>query len=321
MSENIQQPTRPLAGRSVPIVGLGCMGMSEFYGTADDAQSVQALHHALDVGVTHWDTADMYGPHTNERLLSRVLSQRREEVFLATKFGIVRGEDATFRGVDGRPEYVRASCEASCRRLGVEQIDLYYQHRPDPDVPTAATVGAMSRLVEDGLVAHIGLSECSAEQLRIAHAVHPIAAYQGELSLWTRVHEEDDVLDTCAQLGITYVAYSPLGRGFLTGAIASRADLPEGDWRRNNPRFSEENFAQNLRLVETIEAIAAERESTPAQIALAWVFARHPHAVAIPGTTKPHRIEENARAAQIVLSDAHLARLSALPQGTGARYG
>ncbi len=315
------QPTRLISSTPVPLVGLGCMGMSDFYGDADEATCLETLHHALDVGVTHWDTADIYGPHTNERLLSKVLESRRAEVFLATKFGIERAEDGAFLGVNGRPEYVRASCLASLKRLGVEHIDLYYQHRPDPEVPIAETVGAMAELVSEGLVRHIGLSECSASELRQAHAVHPIAAYQGELSIWTRIHEEDGVLETCSELGVTYVAYSPLGRGFLTGAITKLSDLSPRDWRRTNPRFSPENFAKNLELVTIVGQIAQELDATPAQVALAWVLERNERIVSIPGTTKKHRVDENAGAAHLTLSSDQLAVLSSLPQGAGARYG
>ena len=320
MANKIDQYTRQIADKEVPVVGLGCMGMSEFYGSADDSRSIETLHHALDVGVSHWDTADIYGPHKNERLLSAVLRERRDEVFLATKFGIVRSEDAAFRGVNGRPEYVRGACIASLERLGVEQIDLYYQHRPDPNTPIEETVSAMAELVAAGHVARIGLSECSAEQIRAAHAVHPISAYQGELSIWTRVHEQNGVLETCKELGITFVAYSPLGRGFLTGAITRPEDLAPGDWRRTNPRFSPENFAKNLALVEEVRTIAAQHDASLAQVALAWVLARHENVVTIPGTTKSHRIDENARAASVELSPEELARLSALPEGEGARY-
>lgn len=317
-------PVRPLghSARTIPVVGLGCMGMSDFYGQADEDACLNTLRFAVEAGVTHWDTADMYGPFTNERLLAKALADHRDAVFVATKFGIERTEDGGFAGINGRPEYVRAACEASLKRLGVEQIDLYYQHRPDPNVPITETVGAMAELIQAGKVAAIGLSECSAEQLRAAHAVHPISAYQGECSLWTRVHEgPGGVLETCAELGITYVAYSPLGRGFLTGAITKLDDLDPDDWRRTNPRFSPENFAHNLTLVETVRAVAQEHDATPAQIALAWVLARHPHAVTIPGTTKAHRVAENAGAGQINLTPDQMERLSALPEGAGERYG
>lgn len=322
MTDRIDQPTRPLGTTSqqLPVVGLGCMGMSEFYAGADEARNIETLHHALDIGVNHWDSADMYGPHTNERLLGRVLAERRSEVFLATKFGIVRDASGGFQGINGRPEYVRRACDASLQRLGIEQIDLYYQHRPDPQVPITETVGAMAELVREGKIANIGLSECSAEQLRQAYAVHPIQAYQGEFSIWTRVLEAD-ILPVCEELGITYVAYSPLGRGFLTGAIKSREDLAEDDWRRNNPRFSEENFAKNLELVNVVQEIAAAHDATSAQVALAWVLARNARIVTIPGTTKKHRVTENASQARLSLSAEEMARLSELPEGAGARYG
>lgn len=318
-----QQSTRQLGNsdRKLPLVGLGCMGMSDFYAQPDPEVSLETLRYALELGVYHWDTADMYGNGKNEELLARVLKERRQEVLLATKFGVVRGEDGAFLGVSGKPEYVRASCEASLRRLGVEQIDLYYHHRPDPTVPVEDTVGAMARLVEEGKVAHIGLSEYSAQALRQAHQVHPVSAYQGELSLWTRDHDGPGaVLEVCKELGITFVAYSPLGRGFLTGRFKSFEDLPEGDWRRNNPRFSPENFAANLKLVETVEEIAAAHGATPAQVAVAWVLSRGEKVVAIPGTTRKHRLEENVGAASLSLSSEELARLSELPAASGSRY-
>ena len=322
MTERIEQPARPLGQTDVtlPVVGLGCMGMSDFYGGAEEARNIATLNHALDVGVNHWDTADMYGPFTNEQLLAKVLKTRRDEVVLATKFGIMRDASGGFLGINGKPEYVRSSCEASLKRLGVDHIDLYYQHRPDPEVPITETVGAMAELVKEGKIGAIGLSECSAEQLRAAHAEHPVSAFQGEYSLWTRVFE-GDVQGACAELGITYVAYSPLGRGFLTGAITSLEDLPEDDWRRNNPRFTEENFRHNMALVEEVRAVAAEHGCTPAQVALAWVIARHERVVTIPGTTKAHRVTENARAAQLELTAADMERLNALPEAAGARYG
>lgn len=322
MTERIEQPARPLGQTDVtlPVVGLGCMGMSDFYGGAEEAHNIATLNHALDVGVNHWDTADMYGPFTNEQLLAKVLKTRRDEVVLATKFGIMRDPGGGFLGINGKPEYVRSSCEASLKRLGVDHIDLYYQHRPDPEVPITETVGAMAELVKEGKIGAIGLSECSAEQLRAAHAEHPVSAFQGEYSLWTRVFE-GDVQGACAELGITYVAYSPLGRGFLTGAITSLEDLPEDDWRRNNPRFTEENFRHNMALVEEVRAVAAEHGCTPAQVALAWVIARHERVVTIPGTTKAHRVTENARAAQLELTAADMERLNALPEAAGARYG
>lgn len=310
-------PHRPLghSGIEVPVVGLGCMGMSAFYSTPPEDQSLQALRRAAELGVVHWDTAEIYGPRKNEELIAKVLGEVRDQVVIATKFGI---SPETFRP-DARPETVVKSCDGSLQRLGVDRIDLYYQHRPDPDVPVEETVGALAELVQAGKVRAIGLSECSAEVLRRAHAVHPIAAYQGETSLWTRVHDED-VHPVCQELGITYVAYSPLGRGFLTGQITSRDDLADDDWRKSNPRFSDENFAQNLALVETVKRVAERRGATSAQVALAWVLSR-PHVVAIPGTTKAHRVEENAGAATLQLTPEDLAELNGLPEGAGARYG
>lgn len=316
----IAQPTRQL-GRTttqLPVIGLGCMGMSDFYLGMDRSRSLQTLRDAVELGVTHWDTADMYGPHTNEELLSEVLATHREQVFIATKFGIDRQSEG--RAINGRPEYLKACCDASLKRLGVERIDLYYQHRHDLSVPIEETVGAMAELVKAGKVAHIGLSEHDADTVRKAHAVHPISAYQGELSPWTKVHESSGVLDVCAELGITFVAYSPLGRGFLTGKIKSLEDLEEGDWRKSNPRFTEAHFAQNLELVDTVVQIASEQGCTPAQVCLAWLIQAHEQVVCIPGTTKTHRLIENAQAAHITLTEAQLNRITAMPDGHGARY-
>ncbi len=310
-------PLRPLgaSGIEVPVVGLGCMGMSAFYATPPESQSLETLRRAVELGVVHWDTAEIYGPFANEELIAKVLGEHRDQVVIATKFGI----DPTKFRPDARPETVRRSCEGSLSRLGVDRIDLYYQHRPDPDVPVEETVGALADLVSEGKIRAYGLSECSAEVLRRAHAVHPVAAYQGETSLWTRVHDSD-IHPTCQELGITYVAYSPLGRGFLTGQITSRDDLADDDWRKSNARFSEENFASNLELVETVRRVAERHEATPAQVALAWVLSR-PHVVAIPGTTKAHRVEENAGAASVVLTPEDMAELDGIPEGAGARYG
>ena len=309
-------------GLAVSAVGLGCMGMSDFYGPRPESGSLNTLNHALDVGVTFWDTADMYGLGANERLLGKVLAERRDEVTLATKFGVVRNEDGEFTGLNGRPEYVREACEASLRRLGTDHIDLYYQHRMDPEVPIEETVGAMARLVEEGKVRHLGLCEISAEDLRRAARVHPITALQYEYSLWTR-EVEGDILDACRELGIGLVAYSPMGRGFLTGKIKSRSDLAQGDWRLENPRFSEDNLALNLKLVETVEGMARDKGCTPAQLALAWLLSRGEDVVPIPGTRRAERVDENAAALDVVLSDEDLQRIdAALPPGSasGERY-
>jgi aryl-alcohol dehydrogenase-like predicted oxidoreductase len=309
-------------GLEVSAVGFGCMGMSDFYGQSDEGANIETLHHAVDIGVRFWDTADMYGVGANERLVGRALRGRRDEVVLATKFGVIRGEDKSFRGVSGAPDYVHSACDASLQRLGVDHIDLYYQHRVDPKVPIEDTVGAMAGLVEAGKVRFLGLSEAGAATLRRASAVHPISALQSELSLWSR-DIEDEVLPTCRELGIGVVAYSPLGRGFLSGAIKSVDDLAEDDWRRNMPRFQGENFAKNLELVERVGQIAAAKGCTPAQLALAWVLAQGPHVVPIPGTRSRSRLEENAGAAEIQLTDHELAEIeSVIPRDmvAGTRY-
>ena len=321
MSTLAKRPLGPIPAQLAPI-GLGCMGMSDFYGAADEGPSVALIHHALDRGVNHLDTADMYGPHTNERLVGRALAGRRDEAVLATKFGVVRSPTGGWLGLNGRPEYVRACCDASLQRLGVDTIDLYYQHRVDPETPIEETVGAMGELVAAGKVRHIGLSEASPEQIRRAHAVCPISAVQTELSLWSR-EAELEILPLCAELGITFVAYSPLGRGFLTGQIRSPDDFAADDFRRRNPRFLGENFARNLALVDRVRAMAADKGVTAAQLALAWVLRRGPHVVAIPGTTRVARFEENLGAAAVDLTVADLAQLDAiLPLGAaaGARY-
>jgi len=309
------------SGLEVSTVGLGCMGMSEFYGPSEDSASIDTLHHALDLGVTFWDTSDMYGSGHNERLIGQALAGgRRDEVVLATKFGVLRGEGGSFPGISGRPEYVKSACDASLARLGVDQIDLYYQHRVDTEVPIEETVGAMADLVRAGKVRHLGLSEAASATLRRAAAVHPIAALQTEYSLWTRGIEED-ILPTCRALGIGLVAYSPLGRGFLTGKIETIDSLAPNDFRRHSPRFQGENLAQNLRIVERLRELAAEKGVTPAQLALAWVLARGEDVVPIPGTRSRQRLEENAAASAVALSAEELARIEeTLPPAAGLRY-
>jgi len=298
------------------------MGMSEFYAGRDEQESLATIDRAIGLGVTFLDTADICGPFKNEELVGRVIRGRREAVVLATKFGNVRGEDGSWLGVNGRPEYVRACCEGSLRRLGVDHVDLYYQHRVDKTVPIEETVGAMAGLVKAGKVRYLGLSEASARTLRRAHAVHPISALQSEYSLWTR-EPEDEVLPACLDLGIGFVPYSPLGRGFLTGRFRAFEEIPEGDYRRNAPRFQGENFRKNLELVRRVETIASAKRCTPAQLALAWLLSRGENVVPIPGVKSRARLEENVRAVSIALTVDELAMIEkAAPKGiaAGARY-
>ncbi len=309
-------------GLEVSQMGLGCMGMSEFYGEADEDEAIATIHRALELGVTLLDTADMYGPFTNERLVGRAIADRRERVVLATKFGNVRGENGERIGIRGDAAYVREACDASLRRLGVDHVDLYYQHRVDKDVPIEETVGAMAELVAAGKVRFLGLSEASPETIRRAHAVHPISALQTEYSLWTR-DVERRILPTVRELGIGFVAYSPLGRGFLSGRWSSPDEIPEGDFRKHNPRFQGENFARNMAIVERVRELGERKGATPAQLALAWVMHRGEDVVPIPGTKRVSYLEENVAAAAVELSDADLRALDeAVPVGAaaGERY-
>jgi aryl-alcohol dehydrogenase-like predicted oxidoreductase len=310
------------AALTVSELGLGCMGMSEFYGTGDEAESIAVIHRALDAGCTFLDTADMYGPFTNELLVGKAIAGRRDEVVLATKFGNERAEDGGFIGINGRPEYVRAAVDASLQRLGVETIDLYYQHRVDPDVPIEDTWGALAEIAAAGKVRQLGISEAAPATIRRAHAIHPITALQTEYSLWSR-DPEDEILATVRELGIGFVAYSPLGRGFLSGSIRSVDDLPEGDFRRNNPRFTGENFTRNLDTVDRVTQIAEEKGCTASQLALAWVLAQGDDIVPIPGTKRAHYLDENLASTDVSLTEDDLRRIDEVaPKGgtAGDRY-
>ena len=316
--------TRKLGNQGLEVseLGLGCMGMSEFYGNSDDQEAIATIHHALDLGVTFLDTADMYGPFTNEKLVGRAIEDRRDRVILATKFGNVRSADGGWLGISGKPQYVQQACDASLQRLGVDVIDLYYQHRVDLTVPIEETVGAMAELVKQGKVRYLGLSEAAPATIRRAHAIHPIAALQTEYSLWSR-DPEDEILPTLQELGIGFVPYSPLGRGFLTGAITTPDDFAADDFRRRSPRFQGDNFAKNLQVVEQVKAITAEKGITAGQLALAWLLAQGDYIVPIPGTKRRSYLEENVGATDVTLTAADLSRINAVaPLGiaAGDRY-
>ncbi len=315
----MERRTLGTQGLETSALGLGCMGMSEFYGPSDEAGSLATIDRALKLGVDLLDTADMYGRGENERLVGRAIGERREDVVVATKFGIVRGDEPTDRSVSGRPEYVREAIDASLSRLGTDHIDLLYQHRVDPEVPIEETVGAMGEAVAAGKVRYLGLSEAAPDTIRRAHETHPISALQTELSLWERAPLEE-ILPTCRELGIGFVPYSPLGRGFLTGRFSSSEDFGSGDFRGNDPRMGEENFERNLEIVETVKRIAGGKDATPAQIALAWVLAQGDDLVPIPGTRRPERVEENAASVEIQLDEAELRELDATEAAAGDRY-